>query len=133
MNTHARVLLLCSVILLSVVSFPLHGISQDKRWVYFSYDKNEEGTNYYYDRETIVYSGQNRVSVWMKIASPSGEELLQTEIECFGRMFRTIVGPQSFFGSRSKESYVAYGWLDIPPDSEIYLLSKIVCKPPARK
>jgi hypothetical protein len=140
MKTRTRSILFFSAVLtLAVLLVPLYGISQDKggipqdkRWVYFSYDKNEAGTEYYYDRETVSYTGQNRANVWMKIVSPGAEDFLQIEIECFGKMFRTITAPKSFFGTSDKKSYLGYGWLDIPPDSEIYLLSKIVCKPPAK-
>lgn len=117
---------------LIVLLAPPHGISQDKRWVYFSYDKNQAGTDYFYDRETVAFTGQNRVSAWMKVVSSGSEELIHVEIECFGKMFRTITGYTPFLGKQTKDSYVAYGWLEIPPDSEIYLLSKIVCKPPAK-
>ncbi len=125
----------------AILLAPCHGTSQDrsvtphdKRWVRFAYDKNEVGIDYYYDSETVKHIGQNRVNVWMKTTSPpGGEDFLQMEIECFGKMFRTITAPKSFFRSSDKKSYLGYGWLDIPPDSEVNLLSKLVCKPPAKQ
>ena len=133
MKIWIRFVLCCSILFaLSIAFVPLTATSQDKRWVNFSYDKNNPGTEYYYDRETIAYMPQNRVSVWFKIVSSGDEELIQAEIECFGKMFRTIAGPKSLFTKRDTKSYLASGWQDIPPDSEIYFLSKIVCKPPAK-
>ncbi|MBA4418253.1 MAG: hypothetical protein C0392_10145 [Syntrophus sp. (in: bacteria)] len=133
MKTRMRFILCCSILFaLSIAFVPLNAISQDRRWVSFSNDKNSTGTEYYYDRETVAYMPQNRVSVWLKVVSSGDEELIHTEIECFGRMFRTIAGPKPLFMKRDNRSYVANGWLDIPPDSEVYLLSKIVCKPPAK-
>ena len=104
-------------------------IPQDPRWVYFSYDSNQQGIRYYYDKQTVAYLSDNRVRVWLKAASPAGEELIQTEIECAGGMFRTIQPYKPLIGKGVKTSYAEYGWLDITPGSEVDLMKKIVCKP----
>jgi hypothetical protein len=133
MKTWMRFILFCSILFaFSIALVPLSATSQDKRWVLFSHDQHATETQYYYDKDTVTYMPQNRVNVWIKIVSSGDEELIQTEIECFGRMFRTIAGPKPFFMTRDNKSYVAYGWVNIPPNSEVYLLSKIVCKPPAK-
>jgi hypothetical protein len=108
---------------------PLAAFGQEKRWVNFTFDKDTPGIEYYYDRETVSYLSDNRVSVWLKIASPQGEELIHTEIECSGSMFRTIEPYKPLWEKPVKTSHAQYGWLEIPPDSEVYLLKKILCKP----
>lgn len=116
-----------ALVCVTVAPFSAHG--QDKRWVRFTFEKGNTGISYYYDRETVAYLSDNRVGVWLKIASPDGEELIQTEIECSGSMFRTIQPYKPLFEKSVKTSFAAYGWLEIPPDSEVYLLKKILCKP----
>jgi hypothetical protein len=108
---------------------PLHAAEQDKRWVRFAYDKEASGTEYYYDAETVQYLSNNRASVWMKVLSSGSEDMLHMEIECSGTMFRTIRPYESFFSRSSSTSYVEYGWVEIPPDSEVHQLKKRVCRP----
>lgn len=101
---------------------------QEKRWVHFTYDTKLQDTDYYYDRETVRYLSDNRVSAWLKIASPQKEELIHLEVECSGSMFRTIEPYKPLLGRPDKTSYAQYGWLEIPPDSEVFLLRKALCR-----
>ncbi|HEY3276556.1 MAG TPA: hypothetical protein VGJ94_08040 [Syntrophorhabdaceae bacterium] len=129
MRRSIEAILLCSfVALLCMAVLPMNARGQDKRWVHFTFDKNLQNTDYYYDRETVRYLSDNRVSVWLKIASPQSEELLHLEIECSGSMFRTIEPYKPLFGSPVKTSYAQYGWLEVPPDSEVFLLKKALCR-----
>ena len=124
------VLLLGFVFLLTLV-FALISVrleAVEERWIYFSYDINLAGVKYYYDSHTITRLSEDKVSVWLKIASSYEERLLQTEISCPSGMFRIVEGPRNFWGNKSKTSSVARGWVVIFPNSEVYLLSKIVCK-----
>lgn len=130
MTTWMKIILFCCL-LVAFCPKPdtLRADEQKRRWVYFAYDKNLGETTYYYDPETMAYLNDNRVSVWLKVASQGNEELIHTEIECSGSMFRTVQPYKPFLEKIDKTSYAVYGWLEIPPDSEIHLLKKAVCKP----
>jgi hypothetical protein len=99
----------------------------DKRWVHFSYDRSKAGTDYYYDSESVTFLSNNRVSVWLKRTTSRGQEVMLTEIECSGSMFRTVQPYKPLFGKPDKTSYAAYGWLQIPPDSEVHQVRLILC------
>jgi len=117
-----------------LVSFPINALSQpgggqkDERWKYICYDINDARTTYYYDSETIDYISTNQVDVWLKISSPIKPQILRLEIACASGMFHLIESPFDIWGKRIKTAYIAGNWRIIPPDSEVYLLSKLVCK-----
>jgi hypothetical protein len=100
----------------------------DSRWKYICHDINDVGTRYYYDSETITYISTNQVDVWMKIASPTKQQILFLEIACASGMFHLIESPFDIWGNRVKTVYTAGDWRMTPPDSEVYLLSKLICK-----
>ena len=100
----------------------------DKRWVHFSYERAKAGVDYFYDSENVAFLSNNRVSVWIKRTSSRGQEVMHTEIECSGSMFRTIQPYKPLFGKPDKTSFSEYGWLEIPPDSEVHQLRMILCK-----
>jgi hypothetical protein len=106
---------------------PVAAAEPDKRWVHFSYERSKAGTDYYYDSESVTFLSNNRVSVWLKRTSSKGQEVMHTEIECSGSMFRTIQPYKPLFRKPDKTSYSEYGWLEIPPDSEIHQLRMILC------
>jgi hypothetical protein len=106
---------------------PAAAAEPDKRWVHFSYERSKAGTDYYYDSESVTFLSNNRVSVWLKRTSSKGQEVMHTEIECSGSMFRTIQPYKPLFRKTDKTSYSEYGWLEIPPDSEIHQLRMILC------
>jgi hypothetical protein len=101
---------------------------KDSRWKYICYDINEKDTKYYYDTETINYISTNQVDVWLKIASPKTQQILLVEISCASNMFHLIESPFDMWNKRVKTQYIAGNWKIIPPDSEVYLLSKLICK-----
>ena len=108
--------------------------TQNDRWKYICYDIKDVSTKYYYDTETVTYISTNQVDVWLKIASPGKQQLLLLEIACASNMFHLIespfdkLGPFDTPGKRVKTVYIAGKWRIIPPDSEVYLLSKLICK-----
>lgn len=112
-----------------VIITPLHAAEQERRWVRFAYDKEQAGTDYFYDAESVAYLSNNRASVWMKTVSSGSEEILHLEIECSGTMFRTILPHKPFLSKPSTTSSLEYGWVEIPPDSEVHQLKKRVCRP----
>jgi hypothetical protein len=122
--------------LLSIVLFLIFAVDtrsqteeiKGSRWKYICYDTNEKGTKYFYDTETVTYISTNQVDVWMKIASPKNEQFLLLEIACASNMFHLIESPFDMWNKRVKTQYIAGNWRLIPPDSEVYLLSKLVCK-----
>jgi len=101
---------------------------QDKRWVHFSYERTKMGIDYYYDSENVTFLSNNRVSAWLKRTSSRGQEVMHLEIECSGTLFRTIQPYKPLFSKPDKTSYSEYGWLEIPPDSEVHQLRMILCK-----
>ena len=131
MRSFARSMIFCFLFFAAcAVVSPLHAAGQDKRWVRFAYDKQTAGTDYYYDAESLTYLSNNRASVWMKTVSPGGgEDVLHLEIECSGTMFRTIRPYKALFSPPSTTSSLEYGWVEIPPDSEVHQLKKHVCRP----
>ena len=102
----------------------------DNRWKYIAYDINEANTNYYYDSETVKYISTNQVDVWLKIDSPSEQKLLHLEIACGSGMFHLMDNPVNIWGKKIKTKYTAGRWVVTPPNSEVYLLSKLICKNP---
>jgi hypothetical protein len=102
---------------------------KENRWKYICYDINQPDMKYYYDSETVSYISDNQVSVWMKIVTPGNNpQLLHLEIACASSMFHLLEDSVNTWGSRTKTSYIAGRWVMTPPDSEVYLLSKLVCK-----
>jgi hypothetical protein len=103
---------------------------KNDRWAYICYDVNQPDMKYYYDSETVTYISDNQVGVWMKIAdSNKKSQLLHLEISCASNMFHLMEDSVDYlWGSRIKTSYVAGRWIKTPPDSEVYLLSKLVCR-----
>ena len=129
MRLSKKFVLFCSLLpALFVATLSPGADTQGTRSAHFSYDKNIQGTDYYYDRDNVEYLSDNRVSTWLRITSPDGEDFIRTEIECSGSMFRTVQPYKPLIFKADKLSYAAYGWLPIPPDSEIHLLRKILCK-----
>lgn len=103
-------------------------------WLYFGRDKSSAKTKYYYDVDSVRYASTDHVSAWMKIRQPSGEQILETEINCSGRLFRVLRNPTTDFWETLwqtprpvRTQYVAGEWLEIPPDSEMNSLRKILC------
>ena len=122
-----------SIYLIVAVSFfivivPGHADTKDNRWVYISQDKDDASTSYYYDSETITPHSYNQVGVWLKAATSTDETLYNLEISCVSGMFHIIEGSFDIWGRRSKTSYIAGRWIITPPNSEVYLLSKMICK-----
>jgi hypothetical protein len=108
-------------------------------WLYFGRDKSSTKIKYYYDADSVRYASADHVNVWMKIRQPSGEQMLEGEINCSGRLFRVFRDPTVDFWktlwqkSRPiKTGYVAGEWLEIPPDSEMNSLRKILCNNPQK-
>ena len=112
-------------------------------WVFFAREFGSSSTKYYYDLESVRYFSADHVSVWIKMGSSptSGGKTLQTEINCPGRLFRVVQNPKvawtgwwDFFEDTQglKRQYVVGGWLDIPPDSEMHNLKKILCNNPKK-
>ncbi len=131
MKPSAKLVLVCFLFLaLFTMTGSLYAQNQDKQWVRFTYDKDKADTNYYYDRQAVQYLSENRVSTWLRIGTPEGDDFILVEIECSTPMFRTVQPYKPLFFKPDKTSYVAYGWLEVPPDSEIYLLRNILCKKP---
>ncbi|MCX5806342.1 MAG: hypothetical protein NT010_09805 [Proteobacteria bacterium] len=66
----------------------------------------------------------------MKIAASNKKpQLLHLEISCASNMFHLMEDSVDYlWGSRIKTSYIAGRWIKTPPDSEVYLLSKLVCR-----
>ncbi len=106
--------------------------TQDNRWVYVCDKKDASGTKLYYDRETVSYISDNQVGVWAKTVSPGSEELQRYEIACGSNMFHLIEEPANAWGVQSKTTYIVGKWMVTPPDSEVYLLSKHVCRKPGK-
>jgi hypothetical protein len=100
------------------------------RWIYICSDIDQADMKYYYDSETVTYISNNQVSVWMRIdTSKSKPQLLHLEIACASNMFHLMENSIDYlWGNRIKTSYIAGRWIKTPPDSEVYLLSKLVCK-----
>jgi len=122
------VLIMVSLFFLTIDTHSQTKEAADSRWKYICYDINDVGTRYYYDSETITYISTNQIDVWMKITSPAKQQILLLEIACASNMFHLLESPFDFWGKRVKTVYTAGRWRMIPPDSEIYLLSKLVCK-----
>jgi hypothetical protein len=129
----------CIILIALLFSFTANTHSQtkeakDDRWKYVCYDINDVSTKYYYDSETVNYISTNQVDVYLKIVSPKKQQILLLEIACASNMFHLIespfdkLGPFDTPGKRVKTVYIAGKWRIIPPDSEVYLLSKLICK-----
>ncbi|HBA55462.1 MAG TPA: hypothetical protein DCZ04_13670 [Syntrophorhabdus aromaticivorans] len=108
-------------------------------WLYFGRDKSSENTKYYYGADSVRYASADHVSAWMKIRQPSGDQILETEINCSGRLFRVLRNPTTDFWETLWQKprpivtqYVVSGWLEIPPDSEMSSLRKILCNNPQK-
>jgi hypothetical protein len=74
----------------------------------------------------------------MKIRNSGGEKALLTEISCSSSLFRIIQAPPrdpwDFIYQKppAKTQYVVSGWLEIPPDSEVKILKKLLCNNPKK-
>jgi hypothetical protein len=109
--------------------------AEKNRWVYFCKDKNQAGVKYFYDSETVEYLPDSRVRVWLKVAKSSEDQVLHTEIDCSGGLFTVVRHPKEFDIWRwrtetDKSKYMPGRWHEIPPDSEVHLLGKILCNDP---
>jgi hypothetical protein len=124
------------IVIFFVLSIPalskiIEASSQDNRWIYICNDIDQADIKYYYDSETVTYISNNQVSVWIKTISPYNKpQLMHIEISCASNMFHLMENSYSLWGDRINTSYIAGKWIDTPPDSEVYLLSKLVCKNP---
>jgi len=104
-----------------------------EEWLLFSKDKYSSGTKYYYNLGSVQYFPDNRVSLWTKICSSSGEQFLHTEISCASSLFRIVQPPSRDFWDTlyekgvNKAQYVVSGWYEIPPDSEVNILRRFLC------
>jgi len=102
---------------------------KNDRWRYICKDSEQADIKYYYDSETVTYISNNQVGVWMKATSPQNKpQLLHLEIACESGMFHLFENSVDFWGNRLNNYYIAGRWIMTPPDSEVYLLSKLVCK-----
>jgi hypothetical protein len=107
-------------------------------WLYFSQDKYSSSTKYYYDSESVQYFPDNHVSVWMKICRTGGEQLLHTEMSCSSALFRIVQAPPRdiwdilYKRGPNKTQYVVSGWLEIPPDTEVNILKRLLCNNPKK-
>ena len=121
---------------LPILSSPL--VHASEGWLYFSKDKYSWNTKYYYDSESVQYFPDNHVSVWLKVCSQSGEQFLLTELTCSGSLFRVIQPPSRDAWDRlyqkqpNQTQYAVSGWLQIPPDSEVNILKKLLCNNPKK-
>jgi hypothetical protein len=123
----------CSLIIFTgFILFSNHAIASEE-WLVFSQDKYSSGTKYYYNVESIQYFPDNRVSLWTKICSSSGEQFLHTEISCASSLFRIVQPPSRdiwdtiYEKGVNKTQYVVSGWYEIPPDSEVNTLRRFLC------
>ena len=129
MRLSVRILVSAILITASWVAvFSAAAAEQDKRWVPFAYERTRAGVDYSYDSENVTFLSNNRVSAWLKRTSSRGQEVMHLEIECSGTLFRTIQPYKPLFSKPDKTSYSEYGWLEIPPDSEVHQLRLILCK-----
>jgi hypothetical protein len=135
----------CMVLVISFLLIMLSGFSlfvnhamASEEWLLFSKDKYSSGTKYYYNVESIQYFPDNRVSLWTKTCSSSGEQFLHTEISCASSLFRIVQPPPRGFWEilyekgPNKTQYVVSGWYEIPPDSEVSILRRFLCNDPQK-
>ena len=131
------------ILLILIITFSLSILSSQLvnssgGWQYFSKDKYSWNTKYYYDSESVQYFPDNHVSVWLKVCSQSGEQFLLTELSCSSSLFRVVQTPPKDVWDRlykkepNKTQYVVSGWLQIPPDSEVNILKKLLCNNPKK-
>lgn len=119
------------------ILFPTHA-NTSEGWLYFSRDKHLSSTKYFYDFESVQYFPDNHVNVWMKVQNASREQCLHAEISCSSPLFRIIQPPSPdhwdvlYKKKPNKTQYVVSGWLEIPPDSEVTILRKILCNNPKK-
>jgi hypothetical protein len=129
------------ILLILIITFSLPillspPVNASEGWLYFSRDKYSWNTKYYYDSESVQYFPDNHVSVWMKVCGQSGEQFLLTELTCSGSLFRVIQPPPRdawdwlYQKQPNQTQYVVSGWLQIPPDSEVNILRKLLCSNP---
>lgn len=117
--------------------FPCHSVASEE-WLYFSRDKCSPSTKYYYNVESVRYFPDNHSSAWMKVCSSGGEQFFHTEVSCSSSMFRIVQPPPRdiwdivYKKGPNKTQYVVSGWLEIPPDSEVNILRRILCNNPSK-
>jgi hypothetical protein len=121
---------------LPILSSPL--VHASEGWLYFSKDKYSPSTKYYYDSESIRYFPDNHASVWMKVCGQSGEQFLLTELSCSSSLFRVVQAPPKdawdwlYQKQPNQTQYAVSGWLEIPPDSEVNILRRLLCNNPKK-
>ena len=107
-------------------------------WLYFARDASSPSKKYYYDLESVRYNSNDHVSTWIKMSGALGEQTMEAEINCSGRLFRLIQTPPKDMWDTllrtkpSRTQYVVAGWFEIPPDSEIHILRKLLCNNPLK-
>lgn len=105
-------------------------------WLYFARDGSSPSTKYYYDLESVRYNSKDRVNAWIKMSGVLREQTMEVEINCSGRLFRLIQTPPEDMWDTllrtkpSRTQYVVGGWFEIPPDSEMHILRKLLCNNP---
>jgi hypothetical protein len=131
------------ILLILIITFSLSILSSQLvnasgGWLYFSKDKYSWNTKYYYDSESVQYFPDNHVSVWLKVCSQSGEQFLLTELSCSSSLFRVVQAPPKdawdwlYQKQPNQTQYAVSGWLQIPPDSEVNILKKLLCNNPKK-
>jgi hypothetical protein len=131
------------ILLILIITFSLPILSSQlvnasEGWLYFSKDKYSWNTKYYYDSESVQYFPDNHVSVWLKICGQSGEQFLLTELSCSSSLFRVVQAPPKdawdwlYQKQPNQTQYAVSGWLQIPPDSEVNILKKLLCNNPKK-
>ncbi|MCX5813134.1 MAG: hypothetical protein NT178_11395 [Proteobacteria bacterium] len=126
---YAVLIVIIFVINIIALSKIIEASDKNNRWVFICNDIDQADMKYYYDSETVRYISDNQVNVWMKTVSPYNKpRLLHLEIACASSMFHLMENSVDFWGNRLSNFYIAGKWIMTPPDSEVYLLSKLVCK-----
>lgn len=121
----------------SLTLLPSHSVASEE-WLYFSRDKYSPDTKYYYDLESVRYFPDNHSSAWMKVRSSGGEQFFHTEVSCSSALFRIVQPPPKdiwdivYKKGPNKTQYVVSGWFEIPPDSEVNILRRILCNNPKK-
>jgi hypothetical protein len=105
-----------------------------RKWI--GYMRDDDGTEYFYDRDALIQSSTGFIQMWRKREFPSGaaqkEIVTLDEIDCRKGRYRTLELRVTYWDSRKGTSDKATGWTEIYQDStEEYLMDEHCARNPA--
>ena len=105
-----------------------------RKWI--SYMRDDDGTEYFYDRDALAESSAGVIRIWRKREFASGaaqrEIVTLDEIDCRKTRYRTLELRVTYWDGRTGTSDKATRWVEIYQDStEEYLMDEHCTRNPA--